>query len=127
MSADEIRRAKIEAQLARARLTTTVGDLQARLNPATVATNAWEGVKERSSEIADDAVQAVRARPVAVSAALGAFTLFLARAPIRSAFSRLFSKGPDKDLVTTTIDTTKDNYDLTAPIGARSATEGASA
>ena len=36
-------------------------------------------------------LQAVKGRPVAVSAALAAFTLFLARAPIKSAITGFFS------------------------------------
>ncbi len=83
--------ARREAEAARQRLTATLSELQQRLKPATLATNAWEGVKDKSGEIAEDAVQAVKARPVAVSAVLAAVTLFLARAPIKSAVAGLFS------------------------------------
>lgn len=127
MSADDIRRAKIEAELARERLSSTVSQLQQRLKPGTLASNAWEGVKEKGADVADDAVHAVKARPVAVSAALGAFTLFLARNPIRSAFSWLRSRKADEDLVTTDLSNADDHYDLTAPIGARTHHEGVSA
>ena len=126
MSAGDIARAKTEAELARRRLMGTVGELQQRLKPGTIANNAWAGVRDRSTEMADDAVQAVKARPVAVSAALGAVTLFLARSPIKSAVSWLFSKKPDEDLVTTRLDTNNDNYDLTTPIVARQQNEGVS-
>ena len=95
MSADLVL-ARREAEAARRRLTATVGELQQRLKPATLATNAWEGVKDKSGELADDAVQAVKSRPVAVSAVLAAVTLFLARAPIKSAVSSLFS-GDDEE------------------------------
>ena len=115
----QLTRAKQEAELARRQLLSTVGELQQRLKPANLANNAWEGVTDKAGEFADDAVQAVRARPVAVSAALGAFTLFLARAPIRSAVSRLFAKRPDEDLVTTRLDGGDSNYDLTAPVAER--------
>ena len=87
----ELADAKREAERARARLAATVGELSQRLKPATLASNAWEGVKDKSGELADDAVQAVKGRPVAVSAALAAFTLFLARAPIKSAIVGLFA------------------------------------
>jgi hypothetical protein len=90
MSADLVR-ARREAEVARRRLASTMNELQQRLKPGTLATNAWEGVKDKSGELADDAVQAVKARPVAVSAVLAAFTLFLARAPIKSAVAGLFS------------------------------------
>jgi hypothetical protein len=84
----------MEAELARQRLSTTLGELQARLRPGTLASNAWEGVKDKRGELADDAVEAVKARPVATGAALGAVLLFLARSPIRSAASRLFGSEP---------------------------------
>jgi len=87
----ELVKARIEAEAARRRLTATIGELQQRLKPATLATNAWEGMKDKSGELAEDAVQAVKSRPVAVSAVLAAVTLFLARAPIKSAVAGLFS------------------------------------
>jgi hypothetical protein len=95
MSADLVQ-ARREVESARRRLTSTISELQQRLKPATLATNAWEGVKDKSGELADDAVQAVKARPVAVSAVLAAVTLFLARAPIKSAVAGLFS-GDDEE------------------------------
>ncbi|MDB5672553.1 MAG: hypothetical protein JWO25_3512 [Alphaproteobacteria bacterium] len=95
MSATEIINAKTQAELARRRLTGTVAELQTRLRPGTLASNAWEGVKDRSGDLADDAVEAVKARPVAAGAALGAFLLFLARSPIKHAASRLF--GDDEE------------------------------
>ncbi|MGZ8998768.1 MAG: DUF3618 domain-containing protein [Allosphingosinicella sp.] len=87
----KLTKARREAEEARRRLTATLSELQLRLKPATLATNAWEGVKDKSGELADDAVQAVKARPVAVSAVLAAFALFLARAPLKSAVTSLFS------------------------------------
>jgi hypothetical protein len=97
VSAPELTRAKNEAEAARRRLTTTAAELQQRLKPATLASNAWEGVKDKGEELADGAVEAVRARPVAVSAALGAFTLFLARAPIKAGIARLLQDDDDSD------------------------------
>ena len=85
---------RVEA--ARRQLMATATELQARLRPGTIATNAWEGVKDKSGELADDAVEAVKARPAAAASVLAAFTLFLARRPIKSAVSKLFSKEPDE-------------------------------
>ena len=129
MSAPELTRARREAEQARRRLAATLAELQARLRPGTIASNAWEGVKDKSGAMADDAVEAVKSRPVIVSAVLAAFTLFLARAPLRSAASRLFSGDDeaDEDLVTTRLDTETDHYDLTAPVAARTEDEGVSA
>ena len=128
MSANELRLAKQEAERARRRLLATAAELQQRLKPGTLAHNAWAGVKDKSGEIADDAVEAVKARPVPVAAALTAFTLFLARAPLKAAVSRLFSGGgeEEEDLVTVRLDGGDEDYDLTAPIAARTS-EGASA
>ena len=116
MSAKQIHDARREADAARDRLLATAAELQERLRPGTIASNAWEGVKDRSGELADDAVEAVRDRPVAAASVLAALTLFLARRPIRSAVSRLFSKEADEALVTTRLDTGGDQYDLTAPV-----------
>jgi Protein of unknown function (DUF3618) len=127
MSATELRLAKQEAERARRRLAATAAELQERLKPGTLASNAWAGVKDKSGELADDAVEAVKARPVPVAAALAAFTLFLARAPLKAAASRLFSSsGEEDDLVTARLDGGDENYDLTAPQAGRTI-EGASA
>jgi hypothetical protein len=119
MSASELKLAKQEAEIARRRLTATAAELQLRLKPGTLAQNAWSGVRDKSGEIAEDAVEAVKARPVPVAAALTAFTLFLARAPLKAAVSRLFSSSEeDEDLVTAHLDGGDENYDLTAPVAA---------
>ena len=89
MTVNDLTLAKREAEAARRRLAGTAAELQERLRPATLASHAWAGVKDKSGEMAEDAVEAVKARPIAVSAALAAFTLFLARAPIKSAVGRL--------------------------------------
>jgi hypothetical protein len=103
----------------------TVAELQQRLRPGTIAGQAWEGVKEKTGDMAGDAVEAVKARPIVVSTALAAFTLFLARSPIKSAVSRLFSDGEDDDLVTTRLADGDRNYDLTAPQAERPRKKGA--
>ncbi|MBV9931424.1 MAG: DUF3618 domain-containing protein [Alphaproteobacteria bacterium] len=118
MSAPEILAGKREAERSRKALIETAHELQQRLKPGTIAGNAWEGVKERGTGLAETTVEAVKARPVAVSAGLAAFTLFLARHPIKSAVSRLFHASADEDLVTTTLDT-DGPYDLTAPLAKR--------
>ncbi|MDB5693378.1 MAG: hypothetical protein JWO81_2441 [Alphaproteobacteria bacterium] len=127
MSAKQIYEARRAADVARRQLLATASELQERLRPGTIASNAWEGVKDRSGELADDAVDAVKARPVAAASVLAAFTLFLARAPIRSAVSRLFAKPADEDLVTTRLDAGDGKYDLTAPTAVDARREGAKA
>jgi hypothetical protein len=118
MSAPEILAAKRDAERSRKALMETAHDLQQRLKPGTIAGNAWEGVKERGTDLAESTAEAVKARPIAVSAGLAAFTLFLARKPLKSAVSRIFHSAPDEDLVTTNLDT-DGRYDLTAPLAER--------
>ncbi len=113
--------ARQRAEAARRQLLATATELQERLRPATIASNAWDGVKDRSGELADDAVEAVKARPVAAASVLAAFTLFLARHPIKSAVSRLFAKQPNGALVTATLDTSDGKYDLTTPVAVEAA------
>lgn len=125
MSAPELVAARARADAARARLMDTVAELQQRLKPATIAGQAWEGVKEKTGDMAGDAVEAVKARPVIVSTALAAFTLFLARSPIKSAVSRLFSSDEEDDLVTTRLADGDGDYDLTAPQAERPRKKGA--
>lgn len=117
--AAELTRARTEADLARRRLTATLGELRYRLKPGTLASDAWDGVKEKSADLAEDAVQAVKNRPKAASLALAAITLFLAREPIKSAASRLFS-GDEAEAETPAITR------ASKPRARKSKTEGAS-
>jgi hypothetical protein len=91
----EIEAAKRQSTGARARLDVTVAALQARLAPSSLAEEAWDGVKEKSADLADGALQAVKSRPKVVSLALGAFAIFLARAPLKRAVTRLISGEAD--------------------------------
>jgi hypothetical protein len=91
MSLAGIERARREAVQARARFEHTLATVQQRLRPASLAEEAWDGVKDKGADLADGAMKAVRKRPAAVSMALGAFALFLARAPLKRAVSRLIS------------------------------------
>jgi len=95
MSLDAVERAKRDAALAKARFDGTLGAVQQRLRPANLAGEAWDGVKDKSADIADGALEAVKKRPAAVSLALGALALFLARAPIKRAVSGLISGDED--------------------------------
>jgi hypothetical protein len=91
MSLAEIERAKREAMRAKGRLDTTLAALQARLRPSSLAEDAWGGVKDKSADLAEDALEAVKKRPAAVSAALGAIVLFVVRDPLKRAVGRLIS------------------------------------
>ena len=85
----EISAARIEAERARARLMTTAQELQDRLSPKTIARGAWEGAKVKGADMAEDAVDTVRAHPAAATGIVAALTLFLAREPLFEFASKL--------------------------------------
>lgn len=98
MSLADVEQAKRNAVMARARLDSHIVALQLRLRPANLAGEAWDGVKGKSADLADGALEAVKKRPAAVSAALGALALFLAREPLKRAAVRLISgANPDEE------------------------------
>ena len=98
MSLADVEQARRDALAARSRFERTLAAVQQRLHPGNLAEEAWDGVKDKGADLADGALQAVRKRPAAVSAALGALALFLARAPLKRAVSRLISGvGGDDD------------------------------
>ena len=78
----EIAAARIAAEVAKTRLFTTAEELQERLSPKTLARGAWQGAKAKGADIAEDAVDAVRARPLAATGVMAAITMFLARGPL---------------------------------------------
>jgi ElaB/YqjD/DUF883 family membrane-anchored ribosome-binding protein len=85
----EVAAAKIEAERARGRLMATAHELQDRLSPKTIARDTWQSAKEKGADLAEDAVDAVRARPVATGGVVAALALFLAREPLFELAGRL--------------------------------------
>ena len=82
--------ARIEVARTRAALIETARELQVRLQPKTLANEAWEKAKEKGADLAEDAVDAVKRRPVAVGGVVAALTMFLAREPIKDAAVKLY-------------------------------------
>ena len=78
----QIAAARAEVERRRSRMMATAHQLQARLSPGTLAKGAWQGAKEKGADLAEDAVDAVRSRPVAATSVVAAITMFLAREPL---------------------------------------------
>jgi len=78
----EILAARAEVDRSRARVMATAHELQERLSPKVLARDAWQGAKEKGAGLAEDAVDAVRARPLTVTGVVAAITMFLAREPL---------------------------------------------
>lgn len=85
--------ARAEVERSRSRVMSTAQELQERLSPKTLARGAWEGAKEKGAGLAEDAVDAVRARPIAATGVIAAITMFLARAPLMDLAGKLAGGG----------------------------------
>jgi hypothetical protein len=88
----EITAARGEVERNRARLMATAHELQERLSPKVIARDAWEGAKDKGAGLAEDAVDAVRSRPLATGGVVAALTMFLAREPLIDLASRINDK-----------------------------------
>ncbi len=130
MSAEtrSLEQARRDVEQAKRRFSSSMGALQYRLKPSTLATHAWEGVKDRSNAAADGAIVRVKERPDLASGVVAGLILYLARDSVWAILKRVFTRRrDDPDAVTTRLDTADTNYDLTAPTMDRSRTEGAAA
>lgn len=135
----ELERAQYEVEIAKRRFSSTLGALQYRLKPATLANQAWTGVRDKSGEVADDAlssvndmadgaVRAVKDRPIAASGVAAAILVFLLRAPLWRAARNVFSRHEeDPGVIKADLDHHDTDYDLTAPTVERSQREGVTA
>ena len=85
----EIAAARAEAERARQRFLDSLRaferpllDLKSELTPSHIMGEAWDAAKEKGADLAEDAVDAVKARPLAAGGVVAAITLFLAREPL---------------------------------------------
>jgi hypothetical protein len=65
--------------------------LQRKLEPGHLARDAWDAAKNKGADLAEDAVDAVRKRPVAATGAVAALALFIAREPLMDLASKWMS------------------------------------
>ncbi len=82
--------ARIEVAKRRAALIDTARAVQVRLAPRTLASEAWEKAKIKGADLAEEAVDAVTSRPVAVGGVAAAIAMFLAREPIKDAAVKIY-------------------------------------
>jgi len=92
----EIAAARFEAERRRAQVIATAHELQERLSPKTLAKGAWQGAKEKGADLAEDAVDAVRTRPLAATGIVAAITMFLAREPLIELAGKITSSASKK-------------------------------
>jgi hypothetical protein len=79
MSGEQVRAAEFDVDRARSRLLSTLQELSQQFQPHRLMEEAWEKAKDKGADLAEEAVDAVRARPVAASAVAAGIVAFLAR------------------------------------------------
>lgn len=89
---DKLDEAENDVAIARAQLSVTVDEIQARLAPSQLFDDALTEVKTRSADLAETAGEVVRDRPGAVAASAAGVALLLARKPIARLARRIFSR-----------------------------------
>jgi len=94
MSQADIDRAQQRVDAAREKLLGSAQALEARLQPSMLADGAWKVAREKGREVAAEAVDAVKRRPVISSAAAVGLAALVARKPIARLFAML--RGKDK-------------------------------
>ena len=92
----EITAARIAVERSRARVMATAHELQDRVSPKTLARTTWQGAKGKGADLAEDAVDAVRSRPVAATGVVAALAMFLAREPLMDLAGKVAGSVGDK-------------------------------
>lgn len=92
----EIATARIEAARARMQLIESVRafeapliELKNELTPSHIMGEAWDAAKSKGADLAEDAVDAVRSRPLTTTGVVAAIALFLAREPLMDLAGKL--------------------------------------
>ena len=85
----EVATARVEVERSRSKLMATAHELQDRLSPKVLARDVWEGAKDKGANLAEGAVDAARARPIAAGGVVAALAMFLAREPLMDLAGRL--------------------------------------
>jgi len=93
-----IKSAEFEVDRTRARLLATLNEVTHQFEPHRLMQEAWEKAKGKGADLAEDAVDAVRARPIAATGVVAAITMFLAREPLMDFAGKLVdgAKGKSK-------------------------------
>jgi ElaB/YqjD/DUF883 family membrane-anchored ribosome-binding protein len=96
MSDDRVRAAELEVEQARARLLATVQEVTQQFEPHRLVGEIWEKAKDKGADLAEDAVDAVRARPLAATGVVAAIAMFLAREPLLDLAGKLVNGTSEK-------------------------------
>jgi hypothetical protein len=89
MSDDRVRAAEFEVDSARRKMIGTLQEISFQLQPHRLVQEAWESAKDKGADLAENAVDAVRARPLAATGVVAAIAMFLAREPLMGLAGKL--------------------------------------
>jgi ElaB/YqjD/DUF883 family membrane-anchored ribosome-binding protein len=89
MSEEGVRAAELEVDRTRTRLTASLQELSRQFAPHRLMEEVWEKAKDKGADLAEDAVDAVRARPYAATGVVAAIAMFLAREPLMDLAGKL--------------------------------------
>lgn len=93
---ERIAAAQRAVEEARERLVDSVQSLAEQLEPKKLARELWENAKDKGADLAEEAVDAVKARPLAATGIAAGIALFLAREPIADLAGKLLKAKPKK-------------------------------
>jgi len=82
VSEDRVATAQAEVDQARNRLLVALNEVTGQLEPHRLVQEVWEKAKDKGADLAENAVDAVRARPLAATGVVAAIAMFLAREPL---------------------------------------------
>ena len=74
--------AEDEVERAKDRMLGTVRDISRQLQPHHLVAELWEDAKIKGADLAEEAVDAVKARPLAATGIVAAIAMFFAREPL---------------------------------------------
>ena len=95
----ELAAAEDEVERARERMLGTVHDISRQLQPHHLVAELWEDAKIKGADLAEEAVDAVKARPLAATGIVAAIAMFLAREPIMGLAGKLVGGKKSKKTV----------------------------
>jgi hypothetical protein len=92
MTNRDLRIATAEAEVdeRRQRLIDRVDQLADMFEPRKIVHEVWESAKVKGADLAEDAVDAVRRRPVAAGGIVAALTMLIAREPIKDGIVSIY-------------------------------------
>jgi hypothetical protein len=103
MSDEQVRAAEFEVDRSRRKLIGSLQELTRQFEPHRLMEEAWEKAKDKGADLAEEAVDAVKARPLAATGVVAAIAMFLAREPLMDLAGKLTKrknpkrpKGPRK-------------------------------